>query len=479
MCIISCVPDWYQLGQQLAEHWKSEPLHPEAKHVLDKFAVSWGVACSGGADSLALLLLLWARYPHRRGRLKVLHFDHGVRGEAAEADAAFVREVAQGLGLPVSVGQADFRPGQAVGESELRTARLKFFAESGCGVVCLGQHAGDVAETLLMRITRGSGVDGLSAPRPVSQPSRNSPVHLRPLLEWSREMIEEGLRAVGAPWREDASNHTDHYFRNRVRRQVWPTLAEVSPGNALTGASRTRRLLEEDAEALDAWLEALYPARSQTETLGSKILQGKPRALWRRALVRWLGRQDLLENLSANGLDDLLDNWIEQEPMRFSVGKGRFLVADDRGTLKLVTDSRAPAWTSCLLTPGSALAMPGGRWLALACMELSDEQRSAILSGQISESSDVFLAWDKAAPARLRIRLWQPGDRYRPLGAPGSRKLQDCFTDRKIEERERKRLPVVCDEAGDILWSPGLPPAESRRISPQGKSALWLTYRAF
>lgn len=473
------MPDWYQRGQELAEYWKNEPLHAEAAHVLERFAVSWGVACSGGADSLALLLLLWARYPHRRGKLKVLHFNHAVRGEAAKADADFVRMVAHDLGLPVSVGMAEFRPGQTVGEHELREARLRFFAQSGCGVVCLGQHAGDVAETLLMRITRGSGVEGLSAPRPVSQPSRNSPVHLRPMLEWTRDVIEEGLRRVGAVWREDDSNRSDEYFRNRVRRQVWPRLAEASPGNALAGATRTRRLLEEDAEALDNWLESVFPARTQKETLGSTILQGKPRALWRRALVRWLARQGLLDNLSANGLDELLDHWIEQAPMRFSIGPGKFLVADDRGVLKLIGDSRAPTWAPRWLTPGSALAMPGGRWIALQAVDLDDAQRKAILSGQICEASDVFLAQEPGRGSRLRIRLWQPGDRYRPLGSPGSRKLQDCFTDRKIEERERKRLPVVCDDRGDILWVPGLPPAEARRISPSSKSALWLTYRAF
>ncbi len=473
------VPDWYQLAQGLADYWKTEPLHPAAAHVLDNFGVSWGVACSGGADSLALLLLLWARYPHRRGRLKVLHYNHGVRGEAADADAAFVREVAQSLGLPISVGQGDFSPGQLVGEQELREARLKFFAESGCGVICLGQHAGDVAETLLMRVARGSGVDGLSAPRPVSQPAPHSPVHLRPILEWSREMIVDGLNHVGAVWREDASNRSEHYFRNRVRHQVWPKLAEASPGNALAGASRTRRLLEEDAEALDYWLESLYPARMQGETLGSQILQGKPRALWRRALVRWLARQSLLDNLSANGVDDLLDNWVEQEPMRFSVGVGRFLVADDKGVIKLINDSRAPAWSPHSLMAGSALAMPGSRWLGARRVDLDEAAQALVCSGKVDEAGDVYLAWDDRGPLRVQVRLWQPGDRYRPLGCPGSRKLQDCFTDRKIEERERKRLPVVCDSRGDILWVPGLPPAEACRLGPASKSALWLTYRAF
>lgn len=472
------VPDWYQRAYSLAEYWKSEPLHPAADHVLGHFAVSHGVACSGGADSLALLLILWARYPHRRGQMRVLHFNHGVRGEAADADAAFVREVAHGLELPYHEGAADFPSGAQPGEDALRNARLKFFAETGCAVICLGQHANDVAETQLMRLSRGAGVDGLSAPRPVSQPAPNSPVHIRPLLDWPREMIEEGLRANDIAWREDASNATGDYFRNRVRHNVWPTLVEASPGNALAGVVRSRRLFEEDADALDNWLESVFPARSQTDALPSNRLQGKPRALWRRALTRWLARHRLLDNLSANGLDDLLDNWIEQAPMRFSIGPGKFLVADTHGVIKILTDSRAPSWAPCVLTPGCALAQPGGRWIALQTITLDDDLRGKIRAGKFSEKECVYLDWN-GQPPRVQVRLWQPGDRYRPLGSPGSRKLQDCFTDRKIEERERKRLPVVCDERGDILWAPGLPPAESRRIGPQGKTALWLTYRAF
>nr|WP_200163319.1 tRNA lysidine(34) synthetase TilS [Cerasicoccus arenae] len=474
------VPDWYQQAQRLAEHWQTESLHPATTHVLNQFAVSWGVACSGGADSLALLLLLWARYPKRRSQLRVLHFNHGVRGEAAAADAEFVREVAQALGLAFHAGQAaPPAPDANVGENELRNARLNFFAESGCSFICLGQHANDIAETLLMRICRGSGTEGLAAPRPVSQPTSKSPVHIRPMLNWPRALIEEGLRTIGIEWREDATNHSTNFFRNRVRHQVWPVLSAASPGTALAGTTRTRQLLEEDAEALDLWLETVFPADTQEDTLSSLTLRGKPRALWRRALLRWLARQDLLQNLSANGLDDLLDNWIELAPLRFSIGHARFLVADDRGVIKLIVDHRAPSWTPHTLTLDSALALPARRWLQLRTAKLNPTLRTAIRAGNFPETESVYLGGAVAEAMQLQVRLWQPGDRYRPLGCPGSRKLQDCFTDRKIPERERKRLPVVCDGGGDILWVPGLPPSESCRVGSECKSALWLTYRAF
>ncbi|WP_269541466.1 tRNA lysidine(34) synthetase TilS [Cerasicoccus fimbriatus] len=469
--------DWFQQALRLADLWKEEPLHPAAIHVIEQFKVSWGVACSGGADSLALLLLLWARYPQRRGRLRVLHFNHGLRGANADADAEFVRVVANGLGLEFRLGRADFSPGTKVGEGELRAARLKFFSEADCAVVCLGHHANDVAETQLMRLTRGSGAEGFAAPRPVSQPARNSPVHLRPMLEWSREAIVDGLRQLEIPWREDASNQTGDYFRNRIRHQVWPALQEASHGDALQGAIRARQLLEEDADALDSWLEAVYPAKEHKEHLAPNGLRGKPRALWRRALVRWLARMGLLENLSAGAVDDLLLSWIEESPLRFSVGKGKFLVADDHGVIRLRLDERAPSWRAHSLTPGSGLALPDAGLLMCHRASLDDSLNAQIRSGQFSEYERVYLNLASLDDEPLTVRLWQPGDRYRPLGSPGMRKLQDCFTDRKIPERERKRLPVVCDSHGAILWVPGLPPSESARIVSACKTALMLTYR--
>ncbi|WP_309381709.1 tRNA lysidine(34) synthetase TilS [Cerasicoccus frondis] len=471
--------DWFQQALRLADYWKSEPLHPATTHVIDQFKVSWGVACSGGADSLALLLLLWARYPQRRGRLRVLHFNHGTRGEAANADADFVQAVAQGLGLEFRLGQAAFAQGAKVGEAELRAARLQFFSEADCAIVCLGQHANDVAETQLMRLTRGSGADGFAAPRPVSQPARNSPVHLRPMVEWSREAIVAGLRAMDIPWREDASNQSGDYFRNRIRNDVWPALVQASPSDPLQGAIRVRQLLEEDADALDSWLESVYPAKEHKDHLAANGLRGKPRALWRRALIRWLARMELLDNLSAGAVDDLLLSWIEEEPLRFSVGKSKFLVADDHGVIRLRIDEYAPSWSPRTLTPGAGLALPDAGMLMCGWANLDAKLNAAIRSGEFSESEQVFLKTETIGAGRVTVRLWQPGDRYRPLGSPGRRKLQDCFTDRKIPERERKRLPVVCDANGDIIWVPGLPPSDSVSIQPECKTALWLTYRAF
>ncbi|WP_309398776.1 tRNA lysidine(34) synthetase TilS [Cerasicoccus maritimus] len=469
--------DWFQQALRLADLWKEESLHPATTHVIDQFKVSWGVACSGGADSLALLLLLWARYPQRRGQLRVLHFNHGLRGEAADADAAFVREVAQSLGLKFDLGHAGLKPGDQASESQLRDARLKFFSDANCAIVCLGQHANDVAETQLMRLARGSGSDGLAAPRPVSQPARNSPVHLRPMLEWSREAIVDGLRALDIPWREDASNQSNEYFRNRIRLSVWPALQEASPSDALSGAIRARQLLEEDADALESWLESVFPAKEQQDRLAPNSLRGKPRAIWRRALVRWLARMGLLDNLSAGAIDDLLLSWIEEEPLRFSVGKSQFLVADDKGLIHLRIDERAPSWSPRKLTPGAGLALPDAGLLMCRQVELDSGLNAQIRAGEFSEAECVYLDADRIGSCPLTVRLWQPGDRYRPLGSPGSRKLQDCFTDRKIPERERKRLPVVCDKRGDILWVPGLLPCENARIQPEAKSALWLTYR--
>ncbi|MGE9296102.1 MAG: tRNA lysidine(34) synthetase TilS [Puniceicoccales bacterium] len=471
--------DWTNSARRLGSQVDELPLHPAVTDWLDaRPGATLGVACSGGADSLALLLILWARL-RKKHPLRVLHFNHGLRGKDADADAAFVRDVAESLGLEFRLGQARFKPGNGVSEDKLRNARLAFFAKQECDAILLGHHANDVAETMVMRLCRGSGVAGLSAPQPISQPNPRGATHLRPLLNWSRETVENALVAASVQWREDITNRSPDFFRNRVRHNIWPNLVVASPTNALAGTLRSRQLLEEDAAALDTWLEAVMPDCPTASELDAAPLRGLPKALWRRALQRWLGQLALAEHLSADAVDALLEKWMWAERQRVSVGADHFIVGSADGLLKVEGVSHVPEWAAQVLPSGGQIALPNRSWLRAEWMLLTSDQRKDVLSGKVNENVAAFLDWKLEESPRLTVRLWEAGDRYQPLGAPGSRKLQDCFTDRKIPERERKRLPVVCDEAGNIVWVPGLPPSDTRRLREDCNWALWLTYRAF
>jgi hypothetical protein len=157
----------------------------------------------------------------------------------------------------------------------------------------LGQQQDDIAETFFMRLARGSGTAGLAAPRP-AQRMPGGGVRLRPLLTLKKAEISAALRAAGIPWREDASNAGDDYFRNRIRRAVLPAWQRAAHGrDALDGAALARELLDEDDAALEAWLEELRPLR-RGAVLDLPVLSGKPRALWRSRLpFRHLPKDEL------------------------------------------------------------------------------------------------------------------------------------------------------------------------------------------
>lgn len=334
-------PDWPAVAEALGRAVPRAALDPAAvAWAAGAGPGRWAVACSGGADSLALLLLVWVHWPERRRRLVALHFDHRLRGRASAADARFCEKVGAALGVPVGVGRWD-RPPERPGEAEARAARQGFFAAAmrrrRADVLWLGQQQDDVAETLLMRLARGSGTAGLAAPRPV-QRQADGRVHVRPLLTVTKRELTEALNAAGATWREDASNATDAFFRNRVRRTVLPAWQAAAGRDVVAGAARARGLLEEDDEALEAWVDRLE-AMGADGGLHLERLAGCPRAVWRRALHRWLGRHPHGSDLSSAGFAELLGRCEAGERTRFSLGRHGFAVLA-RGRL---TFERNPA----------------------------------------------------------------------------------------------------------------------------------------
>ena len=321
---------WRRRAAALGELLPRERLHPAVRAWAESRRVAargpWAVALSGGADSLGLLLLLWAHWPERRRQLVALHFNHRLRGRAADADERFCRKVCAALGLRSSFG-CWRRVRRDSSEEEARVARFAFFnralRRAGARALWLGHHQNDIAETMLMRLARGSGSAGLSAPRPMQR--MGDRVHLRPLLPLKKAEIVAALRAAGVPWREDRTNTSGGFFRNRVRRHVVPAWQKAAGRDAVAGAALARELLEEDDQALEAWLDALRPFRSG-RTLDVASLAGRPRALIRRALRRWLAAQPRAGELSRQGFEDLLAAVTTGRPARRSLGRNGFAV---------------------------------------------------------------------------------------------------------------------------------------------------------
>ncbi|MEM8550093.1 MAG: tRNA lysidine(34) synthetase TilS [Verrucomicrobiota bacterium] len=432
-----------------------------------------GIACSGGADSVYLLLQAWVHYFRSETPLVVLHLNHGLRGPEAKADADFVAGMAKDLGLPL-VDETLSKTPENASEAWMRQQRLDFFQRTGCSVILLAHHRDDIAETLLMRLARGSGTEGLASPQAI-QYFANGLCLSRPLLSMSKQEILKALVSQDIPWREDRSNVNLRYLRNRIRHEVYPRLLDASMGAAARGLQRSHQLLSEDAEALNQLLDELQLDIQAGQALECGPLQRQPLALWRRAFQRWLLLHQLTDVLSAASVDHLLEAAFRGENIKVSAGNKRYVVFQHE-LLRLEQEQPLNAWLPVRCSSGVSLFLPTGYRLSIELVPLKADLRNRILAGAVEDSYVAYLE-AKQVLMPLTIRRWQEGDRYRPLGAPGTRKIQDIFTDAKLATKERKTRPVVCDAQNKICWCPGFAPAEFAKITPGTASALRLTYR--
>ncbi len=480
--------DWRGLALRLGAAIGVDRLHPGALAAIQSEPEDRPVAlaCSGGPDSVALVLSLWSAFPSRRGRWLILHFNHRLRGRESEDDARFVRALARELGETAVIGRWKDAPrgGAVASEADARTARLAFFeralARAGARVLALGHQRNDVAETLLMRLTRGSGTAGLSAPRPVHL-WKDGSLRVRPLLDIPASDIRDALAAARVPSREDASNQDGLFFRNRVRHSVLPALAEASPSDAAAGIAASRALLEEDDDALGQWLESLLGGKERHPG-DLRILRGRPRALVRRAVYAWLHQTLGEHELARPAVENVIEAVASGGSCRTSAGaSGVLVVRDGRLSVEPARHhaSEAPCrWPELVLRTDCALVGPAGDRLSLRRVRPGPRLLERLASGNVDPGTTAFLDPGADWPGWLLVRDPRPGDRMRPLGAPGRARLQDLFVNRKIPQEQRRRLPVVVLPGGTIVWVPGLPPAMDFAVQPGSKTVVQLTYVA-
>lgn len=435
------------------------------------------VGCSGGADSVALLLAVVALLEESGTPVVAACFDHGQRPEAT-AEAAHVRALSAAIGVDFHRGESGLEPG--LGEAELRAARYAWlgslYHELRAGALCLGHHGDDVLETQLMAVLGGSGPAGLASPQPVKR-FADGQVRVRPFVNLSRADLRQVLLEAAVPWCEDASNEDPHHVRNWMRAEWIPAAQAHLRRNLVGGARRTRQLMEEAAEALDVAVGRLGLDLSRAEELEGAVLWGQPAAVCRRALLAWWMRHHADRALGAEATDPLVAALARGHvETTVTIGRDAWLVLSAEGALRFRTGvpTRRRVWPA--FCAWSAISGP----LFLPDGALLHAERFSWKEGEAPyrDTDPRTHAWIAPHEGRFVVRLWEPGDRYQPLGAPGRRKLQDLFTDRSIAVEARHCLPVITDPGGDIIWVPGLPPAQQRALTPACNSALRLTYHS-
>lgn len=402
---------------------------PLGRRVLSAGLVAAGervvVGVSGGPDSTALA--------HALVRMGVdvtaAHLDHGWRPESA-ADAQAVAVLCRRLGVPLHAERA---ADGARSEAAARAVRYAFLARVAQRVdaakVAVGHTADDQAETVLLRLVRGAGLDGLSG-MPGRRPLACGVELVRPLLGCTRAQTLAYCRDNALEWREDATNADPAWLRNRIRKQLLPLLERECNARIRDALLRTGSLLADDAAALSAW-----EAREYRLADGALVLDASlPIAIRRRLVRRFWAERTGLPPLAAAHVAQVL---------RGAASLPRGWHAAWQGERLRLT--AAPAADAADPPPPFVYRLPVPGWV------------------DVPEAGLRLTAVGSSDPLVVRGR--RPGDRLRPWGGPGERKLQDLLVDAKVPRELRDRLPVVTTPEGTLLWVVGVRRAEALRTS--------------
>jgi tRNA(Ile)-lysidine synthase len=464
-----------------------ETLH---KHIREQRLLRPGeriaVAVSGGADSVALLRVLLELRQELGIVLSAAHFHHQIRGAEADADQQFVRGLAQRFELEFHSGSEDVpayaRDHQLGLEAAARELRHRWFAvlvgEGHADKIATAHTLDDQAETVLMRVLRGTGVRGLAG----ISPEHKEKQLVRPLLGVTRRQIEAYLNALGQPWRNDSSNLDLSHTRNRVRHTLLPLLEkDFNPAVRQTLAELAEMARGEDEywrKELDSLLPRLVrhgkPTRSGRITTGSAestlaldlgALRGLPEALQRMALHRTAEQLGIV--LEFKHIQQLMQLVKRPKPVQGLSFPGGLMADCSLRELRFSLETcSAPA------DYGYKLPIPG----EVRVPELGKTVRAVVITAGKPTVSGYNIAslLDRALLApELMVRNWRAGDRFFPAHSQSPKKVKELLQPSRLgaqfSSSERKLWPVI-ESAGEIVWMRGFP--VPRAFAIQGGEAV-------
>jgi tRNA(Ile)-lysidine synthase len=453
-------------------------------------------AVSGGSDSVALVHILRALADAGDLQLAgVAHFNHQLRPSAAD-DERFAAAVAASLGLPFLVDREDVaaravRERRSV-EDAARTARHAFFerarATAGADLVALGHTRDDQAETVLLRLTRGAGARGLAGMHP-----RNGRV-VRPLLGCRRQDLRAWLGTQALAFVEDESNADVGIPRNRVRAELLPLLeTRFNPGivDVLADQAEVAREAWAWMDGVAAELEARIVLRSaaadgaMVREIDVAALRASPVALRRALLWRVMSEVAGRRPIAFSHVDAALRLIDEPAGTRSDfpgqrlerigstvVLTGRAVGAEGRRP----SDEASNLFRFPLSIPGE-VALPDGTVLSVEVLEVNEGRAPSATVSNSPAKNVAFVRFDLCCGS-LAVRNRRPGDRFRPVGLDGQKKLQDYFVDRKVARNQRDAVPLVVDETDRIVWVAGFGIDEAFRVTDPAQAVIILKLKA-
>ncbi len=470
---------------------------------------------SGGPDSACLLhALCCLREELAIGAICAVHVNHGLREDEAQRDEAYSRQLAEDLGADFRVFHFDIGAEAAQervsSETAGRKARYRAFetacADFGAERIATAHNSNDQAETILMRILRGTGIHGLSGIRHCRRAGRRTVI--RPLLDIGREEIEAYCRSCGLIPVRDHTNDEAVYTRNKIRLELLPYLRENYNPDISSALVRLGRLAADDDDYLEQVTGKIMLKHwnQEEKTLSADALPGLHPALAKRAVREAAGRSGADSDLGEKHIRGVLSLASGKKEgketdltggyyVRYSYAKLWFLRRTDRIPAE---DTAGRTGFTCtasfpeerLEKNGTAEIFLGGRAVKLRLIRSAEEkeaEKEAAGSGKRCSaggksgrggavfSRTVCLDWKKLKEQdNVIFRFRQPGDRIRPRGMKGHKKLQDFFVDRRIPKHLREQVPLLA--SGREILSAGGEAAQDCCPDPESTAIVSIEY---
>lgn len=411
-------------------------------------------AVSGGADSVALLRVLAALGCN----CIAAHCNFHLRGDEADRDEAFVRKLCHDLGIELRCTDFDvdaYKKSHGVStEMACRELRYEWFerqrAALGCSVIAVAHHRDDNIETFFLNLVRGSGITGLAGIKPC-----NGKI-VRPLLGSSRDEIINYLETLGQDYVTDSTNLENDYARNKIRNVLLPEISRLFP-SAMAGIELTLDNLQGDYAVWSGAVEAFK--RDAVEACGHGQIK-----IDRRKLAASADPATLLNALlSRYGFNGEQTKAIASASRVGAVFESKEYVAEvGRNDISV-------------FSPGS---FNNAETYALSDAGRIEKEKGILI--EIVDNSPEF-EFDRSGKTayfdadatgdRLTVRHWRQGDRFRPFGMKGTKKLSDYFNDRKFSLMQKLSTPIV-EMQGRIVWIAGERAADDFRVTPSSRRIL-------
>lgn len=414
---------------------------------------------SGGKDSMLMTVLL-----HRLGyKLVIAHCNFQLRGEESDKDEALVRQTAAQMGIPFFVKRFDTKSNAEAHRISIqmsaRALRYAWFEElrqeQSCQAIAIAQHQQDNIETVCINLVRGTGLQGLQG----ILPNRGNIV--RPLLFMTTEEIAQAAQAYEVPYRDDQSNFSTKYARNKIRLDVLPILREIKPDFDQVMADNIRRF----TDAYQLLQQFMTGLRQQIFTQ-----QGEQVLIRKDKLAPHLHNSTLLYELfqpygfSESVLGDLVQSWNNGSGLRFG-SSGDYTLLMDREALYLQKKTIQEMLDICIEEHSETVHI-GYKELHISPSE----------STSISPDPNTAQVDADTLMYPLQVRYWQEGDRFVPLGMTAPKKLSDFFIANKFPVFEKSRTPLLVNGNGEIIWIIGHRLDNRYKISEITKKVVTFVY---